>query len=387
MQNLLNYFTKDIIFKKKKIMNATFSLFLLFLSFTLGFALNFQSVPPTMATGYFLNKTLKTDAFCLDGSGPLYYHLPGVDSGSNKWYFHFEGGGCCSSLSDCFSRSQTNLGSTLQDLPFRDFSDANDYFSNDESINPLMFNWNKVYMRYCDGGSFSGNNVSLYQDHALFFKGRKIMDAIFQDLLVNRGLNLATDAVVSGCSAGGLASILHGDHVRDMLPKETRVVVMPDSGFFLDYVGLSVDYHSLIRWAYVTMNSREGVNRKCVEFYGPKDDWKCFFAEYTVPFIESPVFILQSLHDSWQIDWVLGSKNATLVTQFGDEVLRRLGDSFLSFEKNSGFVDSCYHHGGYWNGMHIANKTQSQSFYEWYMGSEKQAYVQNKDYPCVDCCS
>ena len=329
---------------------------------------------------------MNTDAFCLDGSGPLYYHIPGVDSGSKKWFIHFEGGGWCSSLYDCFSRSQTYLGSTLQDPMYRDFSDG--YFSNSESLNPLMFNWNKVFLRYCDGGSFSGNISSVYQDHMLYFKGRQILDAIFEDLLLNRGLNFATDAVVSGCSAGGLASILHVDHLRDMMPMETKVVAMPDSGFFLDYAGGTMGFSFLIRWVFQTMNSRDGVNKKCVEYYGKKEDWKCFFAEYTLPFVETPVFILQSKHDAWQIDWVLGSRSNTLVNQLGNELIRRLGDSFLGFEKNSGFVDSCFHHcGTFWNNLHIDNITQSQAFYLWYNGYEKLPYVKDKDFLCSDCCN
>jgi hypothetical protein len=35
---------------------------------------------------------------------------------------------------------------------------THDYFSLDPVWNPMMANWNKVFLRYCDGGSFSGNN-------------------------------------------------------------------------------------------------------------------------------------------------------------------------------------------------------------------------------------
>ncbi|KAK8939840.1 hypothetical protein KSP40_PGU016882 [Platanthera guangdongensis] len=41
-------------------------------------------------------------------------------------------------------------------------------------------------------------------------------------------------ALLSGCSAGGLASILHCDKFRDLLPATTKVKCFSDAGFFID---------------------------------------------------------------------------------------------------------------------------------------------------------
>ena len=43
-----------------------------------------------------------------------------------------------------------------------------------------------------------------------------------------------SQALLSGCSAGGLASILHCDEFRDLFPKTTRVKCLSDAGLFLD---------------------------------------------------------------------------------------------------------------------------------------------------------
>lgn len=356
---------------------------LLLLFFLLPFLSLLRGQQP-LAIGYFLNETIKTDAYCLDGSGPLYYYLPGVDSGANKWYLHFEGGGWCTSTEDCFNRSQTNLGSTLQDPPLKSINW--DYFSNNISDNPLLYNWNKIYMRYCDGGSFSGDNLGYYEENLLYFKGKMIRNEIVKDLLMNRGMGMATDVIVSGASAGALASILHGDYIREMVGEGKKVVVMPDSGFFLDFVGIGVDYHSQMRWVFENMNSRAGVNQKCINYYG-KDSWRCFFAEYALPFVESPVFALQPKFDSWQMDNVLGVRNETLVNSFGKEVMKRLTVAFLRFDKNSGFIDSCSHHCGLWNIIHINNVTQSQAFYLWYNGIERNAYIRDETFICNECCN
>ena len=42
----------------------------------------------------------------------------------------------------------------------------------------------------------------------------------------------ATEVVLSGCSAGGLAVYLQADYVASFLPKATRLVAVPDSGYF-----------------------------------------------------------------------------------------------------------------------------------------------------------
>ena len=48
-------------------------------------------------------------AACLDGSPPGVYFMPSTGDGVNKWRVHFHGGGICSSVSDCTTRSQVRM--------------------------------------------------------------------------------------------------------------------------------------------------------------------------------------------------------------------------------------------------------------------------------------
>ena len=41
-------------------------------------------------------------------------------------------------------------------------------------------------------------------------------------------------ALLSGCSAGGLASILHCDEFRGLFPGSTKVKCLSDAGLFMD---------------------------------------------------------------------------------------------------------------------------------------------------------
>jgi hypothetical protein len=53
----------------------------------------------------------------------------------------------------------------------------------------------------------------------VYYRGQKIHDAFLKTIVKKHGLlEKATDVVVSGCSAGGLAVYLHVDEVSPSLP-------------------------------------------------------------------------------------------------------------------------------------------------------------------------
>lgn len=123
--------------------------------------------------------------------------------------FH-EGGGWCISLSDCYQRSLIYFGSSNPYPPTMILDYA--HFSSDRHENPF-WNWNKAYLKYCDGGSFSGNNdtVSYFDGHPLYFRGFKNLQAIRNSLWNEKGMKQAKEVVITGCSAGGLSTLLHLD--------------------------------------------------------------------------------------------------------------------------------------------------------------------------------
>jgi len=90
-----------------------------------------------------------------------------------------------------------------------------------------------VKLRYCDGGSFSGDSEYRNGSSVLYFRGQRIWDAIITDLL-QRGLAKAENVLLSGCSAGGLATFFHCDSLKEHLGGATTVKCLSDAGFFLD---------------------------------------------------------------------------------------------------------------------------------------------------------
>lgn len=299
-----------------------------------------------------------------------------------------QGGGWCGNLGSCLSRSKGDLGSSKNYPPTANLGRG--YFDDNPTVNPQMYNWNKVFMRYCDGGSFSGSNLTVteYQGKKLYFRGKLILDTMMNDLM-NEGIQHATDIVVSGCSAGGLASWLHTDKIRALFSKSVKVVGLPDSGFFLDYEATTTkydQYHSMMIWVFNYMNASSGVHQGCIA-NEIKDPWKCMFAEHTAPYIKTPMFPLQSEYDSWQIPHDLKSNDTTLINQYGANLTKLIENNFLKAKNHGIFLDSCHHHCGMWGSIRIDGDLQANAFQKWYNNpTTKRIWNQNQKYPCADCC-
>jgi STAM-binding protein len=80
------------------------------------------------------------------------------------------------------------------------------------------------YIKYCDGNSFSGDRTQPLRvtgtdglTKQLYFRGVRILNAVLHTLAQRFGLRDATQVLLTGCSAGGLAAYLHADRVHEAL--------------------------------------------------------------------------------------------------------------------------------------------------------------------------
>ena len=91
-----------------------------------------------------------------------------------------------------------------------------------------MWNWTKVFLPYTDGGSQTGDLAEPVKvgNSTIFYRGHRILKAMIAALKA-RGLDAATEVIVSGCSAGGLAAFLHADEWGSAFPT-AKVTAMPD---------------------------------------------------------------------------------------------------------------------------------------------------------------
>lgn len=183
---------------------------------------------------------------CLDGSPPGYYLEKGYGNGASRWIVHFQGGAWCVSFSDCLQRSKTILGSSLQWAAQKDLvlaEKAHGMMSNDSLVNPDFYNWNKIYVLYCDGSSLNSEVSKPIQvgNDVVYLRGHRILQATMESLLetmLGPGFPHPTDVMVCGCSAGGLSTWLHLDYIRGVLPADVRVAGIPQSGLFMDQENL-----------------------------------------------------------------------------------------------------------------------------------------------------
>ena len=371
-----------------------------------------------------VNLTTHPRARCLDGSAGSYYLRKA--SRSSKFFLFHEGGGWCSpdvpfrggvGVDHCYNRSLGSAGSSrfnspVKPLPLSGSSGA--YFSYNRSTNPVLYDFNSVLINYCDGAAFSGRRAEPWTvlGRSLFFQGSYILDAVAADLKLHHGLAQATEVVVGGCSAGGHAAILQVDPWRARLPPTAFVVGLPDSGFFLDWASpprgsepQSRSFHTDLGGIFHAANA--SVNQACTDAHvvAGADPARCFFAEHTMPFVRTPVFLLQSVFDAWQTGNILGSSNGSAVNPYGAEVAARLVElAFPPGSSHSGFIDSCWHHcsDNQWFVESIDGITMRDAFTRWYKARKAEwrlkmvsspknrappeVHWQDRPFPCEECC-
>ncbi|KAJ9679446.1 hypothetical protein PVL29_021393 [Vitis rotundifolia] len=350
------------------------------------------------------------EALCLDGSSPAYHLHRGFGAGAGNWLLQFEGGGWCNDLESCFQRAGTRRGSTRYMSKFEVFSGI---LSNNASLNPDFYNWNRVKLRYCDGASFAGDAKFDNGTSILYFRGQKIWQAIINDLLP-KGLSKAKKALLSGCSAGGLASFLHCDNFTSFLPQNASVKCLSDAGFFLDEKDISLN-HSM-RAFYEELIALQGVEKNLHENCTSSLHYPhlCFFPQYALEFIKTPFFILNSAYDVYQfhhmlvpptadlhgrwnhckLDPVACNPNQLSILQgFRKDMLTALKQFYTYSRRGGMFINSCFAHcqsesQDTWlaiDSPRVNNKTIAEAIGDWYFSRRITKEI-DCAYPCDTTC-
>ena len=102
--------------------------------------------------------------------------------------------------------------------------------------------WTIVYLKYCDGTGHQGykKDPLVYKGQNLYFRGQNITIAQLNSLQQRYQLfSDATDIVITGFSAGGLAVFVWTNYIVERASKNTKLWAMPDSGIFLDVVNIN----------------------------------------------------------------------------------------------------------------------------------------------------
>lgn len=150
------------------------------------------------------------------------------------------GGGVCmgtdlaSTLESCYKRSKGQFG-TSKTWPDT-YSAANGGILDTDPAKNSFARWTKVVIMYCDGAFHQGNNLSpvKYKDAELYFRGAVNTRSHLKWADNQYNFSQADKIIVSGSSAGGIATYLWVDYLRTLVPNPKQIYGVSDSGVFYD---------------------------------------------------------------------------------------------------------------------------------------------------------
>lgn len=212
----------------------------------------------------------------------------------------------------------------------------------------------------------------------VYMRGRDILDAVLADAKLFLSMASAERVIIGGCSAGGLSAYLHADKIRSALPNVTTVKAVADAGFFIDALTVTdvFRHRDLVQYESIMFNISAGVNPRCVAQYGTGEDlWHCFMAQYVLPHVQTPIFLFNSMYDTFQLQnyfapvWLPGvdpswaacvgngsacsfQQQALIQTDWREQFLTALRDSGMLAEPATSmvghgvFAHSCFLHCG-----------------------------------------
>ena len=138
-------------------------------------------------------------AKCMDGSNYKFLFSKGFGNGTNSFYIYFEGGGFCGDknydpnnndapLESAYNRRNTRLGSNKFIFLYRYFNKfLSRFLTSSKYFNPIFYNWNKIFIKYCDGTAHIGNNIDpiIFNNKEIYVRGEENVKSVFNYLIKN----------------------------------------------------------------------------------------------------------------------------------------------------------------------------------------------------------
>ena len=179
-------------------------------------------------------------------------------------------------MKNCYQRSLTGLGSSKN---YPDNLTIVDAILSQRSFKDFT----KIYFKYCDGSGHQGTRSQPvpYKGTNLYFRGSNLTISKLNHLEQTLGLfSKSTEILVTGLSAGGLASFIWTDYIREKSASK-NVYCAPDSGLFLDSANFHSKQHeyrnmfvNLFKFSNVEINPPVP---DCVNAF-PNEPYMCMFA-------------------------------------------------------------------------------------------------------------
>lgn len=292
--------------------------------------------------------------------------------------------------------------------------------------------------RDASGWPVPGHTQPVPNGTMLWFRGAANVADTIAALKRDHGMAAVDELIVTGSSAGGLATILNVDRIAE-LTGAARVVGLSDAGFFKyeanhtvsGYSG-SANFSADMQYLYGMVNASGALSPLCTaaqlttapnpggDEHPPAGEWNCIVAATAIEFVQAPVFVLQSKFDHFQLGaiavvpcmvtqsyvppWNNASKcspaDVAAIKAYGADLLAELDKVVAEATANSSrrgvYLSACIIHGQSglaWESTLVDGATPQQAWRSWYPNAGESAstaapargsgvWVEHCDLPC-----
>ena len=227
-----------------------------------------------------------------------------------NFFFYLEGGGWCGQetlgdnfIKSCFERANSSLGSKIGFFGSLVISRLVRLLSSKEKYNPNFYNWNKIFVRYCDGSSFISDRIYEQNGSKIYMYGKNNLLGVLNYLKLNNNFTDADSVILSGFSAGSFATLIYANYIDTLTTKKNNTYIISDSGFFYDLDEKVLKINKLVQKAYEYSTNHSDIKKLfkyyCDRYLIETEPWKCLSGEYFVYNINIPILSFQNVYDSW----------------------------------------------------------------------------------------
>ena len=176
----------------------------------------------------------------------------------------------------------------------------------------FFYNWIKVFIKSCDGGSFLGySDPVAYKDKKVYFRGSHNIIEAFNYLEQNWKLKTREEIVLVGSYNSAIAALMWTEYVQSRTPSPVRVIA--DASIFQNTLNHKTKEMTqqlrLEQTAKFSLDNATLPNTACAEA-NKAEPWKCFFAQELIKYVKAPIFFMESFYDGHNIREILGFKCA-----------------------------------------------------------------------------
>ncbi|XP_065192669.1 uncharacterized protein LOC135823755 [Sycon ciliatum] len=340
-----------------------------------------SSFTPTVLSRYNVRSAVERSALCMDGS-PASYYFQG-NASSRNWVIHLQGSTLCSGAADCPALIAQGLGSSngwACALP--GLNDDGAYATvglpvrNDSELNPAFIYWNKVYVRYCSGDQYLGQQPAATNPTGSGYNhlGHYILGAILLDLIQFHGLVNANTVFFGGSASGGVGVTAHIDGLRSILAA-VRPFGPPalygyvDGGWLRPAPGVDESLDVFMDpenstflggfWGYVIGTVHNAyLDDSCFDALrnSSGSGIECVSASVVWPYLEVPMLMISSRWDVLDMLYRLGVQELACITdtqqvnrrqrdflvRFGQQAAMTVADTFTQRPYDGVFFPTCF---------------------------------------------